>query len=214
MKIIHSVLMVFVLITFSACAKDAFDCSVKKREYSGLSEKKFRALLDKYGGTYVFDEKLKDEIRQRKEDKSEFFTQYIGKDIEVDGKIQKVTLGYIEKRFPETLSNGHKYFEVTFGISSKDYDIYLEKIREHIGDDEAFEKLKPYFKITQYHEDDKGNRFPITMETIAFMPTVKIGLFGDEGSGMKFCRKDFQEIPEGNGFYYLINDKFIKGERR
>ena len=201
MKLIHSVLMVFILITFSACARDAFKECFVENDYDGLSEREFTKLLNEYGGTYVFDEKLRDEIRQlaetRRKHNKWLYYEISTNAKELDENIKKY---------------GHE--AIIFGISSKGYNTYLEKIREYIGDDEIFEKFKPYFKITQYYKDDKNNIIPITIMLTSSKQKSRIKLSGDEGSGMRFCESYSVPLRKTDNFFYLTNNKFIKGERK
>ena len=74
----------------------------------GAPTKEQKELMEEYGGRYVFDKKIRDEIIRREKEREE--------------ARQKVTLGdtfweqieAIDSKFPKTLSNGCKYYTGLF----------------------------------------------------------------------------------------------------
>ena len=107
---------------------------------SSADKEKVR-IADEYGGIYVFDKKLRDEIIQREKEREE--------------ARQKVTLGdtfweqieAIDKNLPQILSNGCKYFAK--GLSVQEYERtdlspYKEKIKEYTGEKHITYFIKVY----------------------------------------------------------------------
>lgn len=108
-------------------------------------------LSREYSGIYVFDKKLRDEIKQREKEKEEMR--------------QKVTTGDtfwdqmedIDKTHPQILSNGCKYYLKGLSVQEdKETDLspYREKIKEYMGD-EVYNTLKGGLKATSYYIDKK-----------------------------------------------------------
>lgn len=162
-----------------------------------------------YSGIYVFDKKLRDEIKQREKEREEMR--------------QKVTTGdtfweqmeAIDKTHPQILSNGCKYFAK--GLSVQEYERtdlspYKEKIKEYMGD-EVYSKLKDTLRVTSYYVDKNNKVIPITMYTYIYVSQTTYGLYGDEGAGFRLTQRESYDISKGIIFYF-INGKFIKSDER
>lgn len=162
-----------------------------------------------YSGIYVFDKKLRDEIKQREKEREEMR--------------QKVTTGdtfweqmeAIDKTHPQILSNGCKYFAKGLSVQEdKEIDLnpYKEKIKEYMGD-EVYSKLKDTLRVTSYYVDKNNKVIPITMYTYIYVSRTTYGLYGDEGAGFRLTQGESYDISKGIIFYF-INGKFIKSDER
>lgn len=162
-----------------------------------------------YSGIYVFDKKLRDEIKQREKEREEMR--------------QKVTTGdtfweqmeAIDKTHPQILSNGCKYFAKGLSVQEdKETDLspYMEKIKEYMSD-EVYNKLKDTLRVTSYYVDKSGKVIPITMYTYIYVSRTTYGLYGDEAAGFRLTQGESYDISKGIIFYF-INGKFIKSDER
>ncbi|HEH5010819.1 TPA: hypothetical protein SHD04_001872 [Campylobacter coli] len=160
-----------------------------------------------YGGIYVFDKEIRDEIIQREKEREE--------------AEQKVTTGdtfweqreAIDKNLPQILSNGCKYGFSFYGSYDDEYlKPYYQKIKEYMGE-EAFNKLKGGLKVTSYYVDKDNREIPITVYTAASASVTTYGLYGDEGAGFRLTRKDLVTLA-GSNIFYLKNGKFVKSNEK
>ncbi|WP_110855407.1 hypothetical protein, partial [Helicobacter cinaedi] len=171
--------------------------------------KEQKELMEKYGGIYVFDKAIRDEIIQREKEREE--------------ARQKVTLGdtfweqieAIDKNLPQILSNGCKYY--LRGLSKQEYERtdlspYKEKIKEYMGE-EAFNKLQPNILLISFYtinENGVEKDIPIEFSVSISWYKTTYGLYGDEGAGFRFT--ETRIVGLGNFFntFYLIDNKFIR----
>lgn len=172
-------------------------------------DKEVSKLSREYSGIYVFDKKLRDEIKQREKEREEMR--------------QKVTTGdtfweqmeAIDKTHPQILSNGCKYFAK--GLSKQEYERtdlspYREKIKEYMGE-EAYNILHKGLFVTSYYIDKNNKVIPITFYTYIYDTITTYGLYGDEGAGFRLTDTHSVGIAGGN-IFYLENDKFIKSDEK
>ena len=194
-------ILIFIgLITLVICAS----CGLIQT--SSADKEKVR-IAEEYGGIYVFDKKLRDEIIQREKEREE--------------ARQKVTLGdtfweqieAIDKNLPQILSNGCKYFAK--GLSVQEYERtdlspYKEKIKEYTGE-EAYNILHKGLFVSSYYVDKNNKVIPITFYTYIYDTITTYGLYGDEGAGFRLTDRYSVGIAGGN-IFYLENGKFIKSD--
>ncbi|MCX2683886.1 hypothetical protein OQH60_08455, partial [Campylobacter sp. MIT 21-1685] len=155
-----------------------------------------------YGGLYVFDKKLRDEMIEREKEREELR--------------EKVTTGdtfweqikAIDKTHPQTLSNGYKYHNQAFGYYEKQFEPYYQKIKEYMGE-QVYNTLKPSIILLSFYRDDKGEEFPLTFLVSINWLETKYGIFGDEGRGIRFSQKEAVTI-DGDNIFYLINNTFVR----
>ena len=171
-------------------------CSAK--DTSNKSE-----LNNKYGGIYIFNKKYYEEIQQREKKRKEAIKELKGRDL--GGGLYAVDTKPVNQKFPQTLSNGKKYYTDTADYS-REYskqpkvpEIYKERIRNLIGK-ENLDKI-PGIGLGSFYSDEEGNITPITMY-IQYSDKVKsYGLFGDEGRGFSLSRDRFEYYEVKNKFY-------------
>ncbi|EAI0449370.1 hypothetical protein GZ693_002178 [Campylobacter coli] len=173
------------------------------------ADKETVRIAEEYGGIYVFDKEIRDEIIQKEKEREE--------------ARQKVTLGdtfweqreSIDKNLPQILSNGCKYYikgPSKQELKENDWSLYYQKIKEYMGE-EIFEKLKKGLAITSYYVDKNGKVIPITMFTYISTTITTYGLYGDEGSGFRLTNSYSYGIT-GDNIFYLENGKFIKSDEK
>ncbi|QOQ95453.1 hypothetical protein [Helicobacter cinaedi] len=173
------------------------------------ADKETERIAKEYGGIYVFDKKLRDEIIQREKEREE--------------ARQKVTLGdtfweqieAIDKNLPQILSNGCKYFAK--GLSVQEYERtdlspYKEKIKEYTGE-EAYNILHKGLFVSSYYVDKNNKVIPITFYTYIYDTITTYGLYGDEGAGFRLTERYSVGIA-GDNIFYLENGKFIKSDEK
>lgn len=107
--------------------------------------------MEEYGGIYVFDKKLRDEIIQREKEREEYRGKYLGKYIQVGNETHFVDFTYLNNKFPQILSNGCKYYTGLFvAYDYKKIEPYIQKIKEYMGE-EAFNKLQPNILLISFY---------------------------------------------------------------
>ena len=189
MKFILSILAVLAIVFLVGCsAKDT----------NNKSE-----LNNKYGGIYIFNKKYYEEIQQREKKRKEAIKELKGRDL--GGGLYAVDTKPVDQKFPQTLSNGKKYYTKTwdynndFNKQPKVPEIYKERIINLIGK-ENLDKI-PGIGLGSFYSDEEGNITPITMY-IQYSAKVKsYGLFGDEGRGFSLSRERFEYYEVKNKFY-------------
>ena len=169
--------------------------------------------MEEYGGIYVFDKAIRDEIIQREKEKKEYRGKYLGEYIQVGNETHFVDFTYLNNKFPQILSNGCKYYikgPSKQELKENDWSLYYQKVKEYMGE-EIFEKLKKGLAITSYYVDKNGKVIPITMLTYISTTITIYGLYGDEGAGFRLTDRYFVDIA-GDNIFYLENGKFIKSD--
>lgn len=174
---------------------------------NGAPTREQKELMEEYGGRYVFDKKLRDEIIQREKEREE--------------ARQKVILGdtfweqreAIDKNLPQILSNGSKYYTGLFtAYDYKKIEPYIQKIKDYMGE-EAFNKLQPNILLTSFYTTNKNGvekDIPIEISVSISWDKTTYGLYGDEGAGFRLT--ETRRVGLGNFFntFYLIDNKFIR----
>ena len=181
------------------------------------------SIAKKYGGVYVFDEKLEKEIDKREEEREKVNKEILKEvsniqDKEEQNKQLRLLLQerfYNNPKLERVLSNGKKYY-----VTTRDYGNdfkkqawmpreYSEKINEFIGK-ENLEKIRPSKLLSYFYaENENGDIVPIVVSVYYNAPTIVFGLYGDEASGIKFSKTIINDVG-GDDYFYLIDNKFQK----
>ena len=173
------------------------------------ADKETVRIAEEYGGIYVFDKEIRDEIIALQ--KQELIER---KKVSLDDPNFVKKMVALEEKY-SILSNGCKYY--IKGLSKKelqetDLNPYYQKIKEYMGE-EIFEKLKKGLAITSYYVDKNGKVIPITMFTYISTTITTYGLYGDEGAGFRLTNSYSVDIA-GDNIFYLENGKFIKSDEK
>ncbi|HFW6603139.1 TPA: hypothetical protein ACICD7_001859, partial [Campylobacter jejuni] len=201
----------FFLVSLSACA-------FKDNKASELE-----TLASNYGGIYIFDKKIREEILEN-ERKIKEYNQWINNisasDEELRANIKKYD---VEKKFPQVLSNGCKYYrnDYNYDVDDPDYDFnfddkpefayYEDQFKAYMGE-ENYKKLRPYLGMTTYYVCE-GKKYPVVFDTMIDYKVKSYGLFGDEGRGFSFSSIS-RKSAGGGHFHYFTNGKFIKSDEK
>ena len=202
MKFIGIILLLLTSIFLIACSANQTSNKISNSELENLASK--------YGGVYVFNQKFVDEIEKREAERKELRKNTRGKDL--GGGLYAVNTKVVDEKFPQTLSNGKKYYE-----NSTDYENqtgkkvkipaeYKEKVINFIGMDN-YNKSKPGFDLGYFCIDKDDNIEVIDMTVDYYVTKTDYGLYGDEGMGFSFKKNRYVNISGGNKFI-LINGKF------
>nr|WP_236633611.1 tRNA 2-selenouridine synthase [Campylobacter armoricus] len=193
-------------------------CAFKENKASELE-----TLANNYGGIYIFDKKIREEILEN-ERKIEEYNQWINSisasDEELRANIKKYD---VEKKFPQILSNGCKYYrnDYNYDVDDPDYDFnfddkpefayYEDQFKAYMGE-ENYKKLRPYLGMTTYYVCE-GKKYPVVFATMIDYKVKSYGLFGDEGRGFSFSSIS-RKSAGGGSFHYFTNNKFIKSDEK
>ncbi|WP_210671057.1 hypothetical protein, partial [Helicobacter cinaedi] len=148
---------------------------------SSADKEKVR-IAKEYGGIYVFDKAIRDEIIAL--EKQELIER---KKVSLDDPNFVKKMVALEEKY-SILSNGCKYYlkgPSKQELKENDWSLYYQKVKEYMGE-EIFEKLKKGLAITSYYIDKNGKVIPITMLTYISTTITTYGLYGDEGAGFRF----------------------------
>ena len=167
-----------------------------------------RKIGEEYGGIYVFDKKIRDEMIQREKERDEMR--------------KKVTTGdtfweqieAIDEALPQILSNGCKYFiDPPSDKERKETNLepYFQKIKEYMGE-KAYNKFD-LLSVSSYYIDKKGQVIPVTIYTHLNEVVTTYGLYGDEGAGFRLSDTRYRSLTSGN-IFYLVNGKFMKSDEK
>ena len=185
-------------------------CSAKDTNNNKLSNSEITKLGKKYGGVYVFNKKFEKEIDDRERKRKEAIKELKGRDL--GGGLYAVDTKPVDQKFPQTLSNGKKYYTTTRAYG-EDYNkqaklpkIYKEKIINFIGQ-EDYNKFKPSMLLSYFYVDDNKNIIPIVVSVYYTIGYTKYGLFGDEGRGFALSRDEIYTVKGGNRFYLEDTEK-------
>ena len=123
----------------------------------------------------------------------------------MDGGVYAVDTKPVDQKFPQTLSNGKKYYTSTrsyeqdykkaVNVSKK----YINEVINFIGQ-EDYNKFKPSIDIGYFYVDN-DEVVPIELSATYSYQGTKFGLFGDEGRGFSLSRKDVKTLPGNNKIY-------------
>ena len=168
------------------------------------------SIAKKYGGVYVFDEKLEREIDKREEERRIMTKGLSGKKLAENR--YAVDMTPVNEKLPRVLSNGKRYYVTTrdYGNDFKKQawipERYSDLIVNYIGKD--YEKFKPSFSFDYFYVDN-DQIVPISLSVTYSYKVAKFGLFGDEASGIRFKEIYYSYVIGGNRFEF-INNKFEK----
>ena len=168
-------------------------------------------IAKKYGGVYVFDEKLEREIDRREGERDKYLDDFFknnNRDFDLNDQ------AIMNEKLPRVLSNGKKYYSRKDNIKIDNYKIlnnYEEKLKEFMGKD--YDQYENYLSINLgYFYIDNDTIMPISIGVSTLYTEVIFGLYGDEASGIKFTKESTQRLIGDNKFY-LANNKFQKINR-
>ena len=179
-------------------------CSAKDTSSNNkLSNSEITKLGKKYGGVYVFNKKFEKEIDDRERERKEAIKELKGRDL--GGGLYAVDTKPVDQKFPQTLSNGKKYYTtyIDYERASKKIlpnisSFYEDKIKRITGE-EAY-KYASVLPLYLYI-DDNDEPVYISMSVSYSYKTKKYGLFGDEGRGFSLSRDEIRYTKGGNKFY-------------
>lgn len=173
----------------------------------GAPTKEQKELMEKYGGIYVFDKEIRDEIMAlEKQERIE------RKKVSLDDPNFVKKMVALEEKY-SILSNGYKYYTGLFvAYDYKKIEPYIQKIKEYMGE-EAFNKLQPNILLISFYtinENGVEKDIPIEISVSISWYKTTYGLYGDEGAGFRFT--ETRIVGLGNFFntFYLIDNKFIR----
>ena len=199
MKFVAIILLLLTSIFLIACSAN--------QASNKISNSELESLASKYGGVYVFNEKFVKEIEKREKERSDYMDDFFKNN---KRNFKRDDLAIMDKKLPQILSNGKKYYtrwidyENQTGKKAEIPEIYINKIKEFIGDD--FNKQKPELLMFYLYEDN-GIAIPITVRASYTYVKTKYGLFGDEGRGVKLSKQNFVTRTSRSEFH-IINGKF------
>ena len=207
MKFVGICLLLLTSIFLIACSANQASNKISNSELENLASK--------YGGVYVFNEKFEKEIEKREAERKELRKNTKGKDL--GGGLYAVNTKVIDEKYPQTLSNGKKYYE-----NSTDYENqtgkkvkipaeYKEKVINFIGIDN-YNKSKPGFDLGYFCIDKDDNIEVIDMTVDYYVTKTDYGLYGDEGMGFSFKKNRYVNISGDNKFI-LTNGKFERASK-
>ena len=169
------------------------------------------SIAKKYGGVYVFDEKLEKEIDKREEERDKYLDDFFknnNRDFDLNDQ------AIMNEKLPRVLSNGKKYYlrwidyENETRKKIKTPQIYKDKIKEFIGS-EDYEKFKPSYDLGYFYIDDNDEIRAIDLSLDYYVVETTYTLSGDEASGIKFTKTIINDVG-GDDYFYLIDNKFQK----
>ena len=169
------------------------------------------SIAKKYGGVYVFDEKLEKEIDKREEERRIMTKGLSGKKLAENR--YAVDMTPVNEKLPRVLSNGKIYYVTTrdygndFKKQAEVPEIYLNKIIEFIGKD--YDIYTPNVTLKYFFADNSGNIVPVKTIATYIYEITTFGISGDEASGIKFSSSNLAAAKGGNRFEF-INNKFQK----
>jgi len=216
MKFLAITLLLLTSIFLIACSANQANKKISNSELESLAKQ--------YGGVYIFNQKFVDEIEKREKEREEL-AKNLGDKIRSNPRkikqgdkfitIYDVDMTLVNQKFPQTLSNGKKYYtrwidyERDTGKKAEVPESYTNKIKEFIGDDFLKEEPRIYPKYMYF--DGKEMRIIKIYLSYTYIET-KYGLFGDEGRGVSFTKESFG-TKSGDNIFYLTNNKFIKANK-
>ena len=173
------------------------------------------SIAKKYGGIYVFDEKLEKEIDKREEERDKYLDDFFknnNRDFDLNDQ------AIMNEKLPRVLSNGKKYYlrwidyENETRKKIKTPQIYKDKIKDFIGS-EDYEKFKPSYDLGYFYIDDSDEVRVIDLSLDYYVVETTYTLSGDEASGIKFTKNRYINVA-GDNYFYLIDNKFQKINRK
>ena len=201
MKFIGIILLLLTSIFLIACSANQASNKISNSELENLASK--------YGGVYVFNQKFVDEIEKREKERSDYMDDFFKNN---KRNFKRDDLAIMDKKLPQTLSNGKKYYENSTAYENqtgKKVKIpaeYKEKVINFIGIDN-YNKSKPGFDLGYFCIDKDNNIEVIDMTVDYYITKTDYGLYGDEGMGFSFKKNRYVNISGDNKFI-LTNGKF------
>ena len=200
MKFIGIILLLLTSIFLIACSANQASNKISNSELENLASK--------YGGVYVFDEKFEKEITTKEKIRREAELAIVNAS-KTDVEMRKNLKGF-DAKYPQILSNGKKYYtrwidyERETGKKAEIPEIYINKIKEFMGDDFLKEEPRIYPKYMYFD----GKEMSVIKIYLSYdYIKTKYGLFGDENRGISF-KQDTFGTKSGDNIFYLINGKF------
>ena len=206
MKFVAITLLLLTSIFLIACSANQASNKISNSELENLASK--------YGGVYIFNQKFVEEIEKREKERSDYMDDFFRNN---KRNFKRDDLAIMDKKLPQTLSNGKKYYE-----NSTDYENqtgkklkipaeYKEKVINFIGIDN-YNKSKPGFDLGYFCIDKDGNIEVIDMTVDYYVTKTDYGLYGDEGMGFSFKKNRYVNISGDNKFI-LTNGKFERASK-
>jgi len=216
MKFVAITLLLLTSIFLIACSANQASNKISNSELENLASK--------YGGVYIFNQKFVEEIEKREAERKEL-SKTLGDKIRSNPRkikqgdkfitIYDVDTTLINKQLPQTLSNGKKYYtrwidyERETGKKAEIPEVYINKIKEFMGDDFLKEEPRIYPKYMYFDEKEMSViKIYLSYDYIK----TKYGLFGDENRGISF-KQDTFGTKSGDNIFYLINGKFERANK-
>ncbi|WP_180995477.1 tRNA 2-selenouridine synthase [Campylobacter concisus] len=200
MKFIGIILLLLTSIFLIACSANQASNKISNSELENLASK--------YGGVYVFNEKFEKEITTKEKIRREAELAIVNAS-KTDAEMRKNLKGF-DTKYPQILSNGKKYYtrwidyENQTGKKAEIPEIYINKIKEFMGDDFLKEEPRIYPKYMYFD----GKEMSVIKIYLSYdYIKTKYGLFGDENRGISF-KQDTFGTKSGDNIFYLINGKF------
>ena len=201
MKFIGIILLLLTSIFLIACSANQASNKISNSELENLASK--------YGGVYIFNQKFVEEIEKREKERSDYMDDFFRNN---KRNFKRDDLAIMDKKLPQTLSNGKKYYENSTAYENqtgKKVKIpaeYKEKVINFIGIDN-YNKSKPGFDLGYFCIDKDDNIEVIDMTVDYYVTKTDYGLYGDEGMGFSFKKNRYVNISGDNKFI-LTNGKF------
>ena len=206
MKFVAITLLLLTSIFLIACSANQASNKISNSELENLASK--------YGGVYIFNQKFVEEIEKREKERSDYMDDFFRNN---KRNFKRDDLAIMDKKLPQTLSNGKKYYE-----NSTDYENqtgkklkipaeYKEKVINFIGIDN-YNKSKPGFDLGYFCIDKDDNIEVIDMTVDYYVTKTDYGLYGDEGMGFSFKKNRYVNISGDNKFI-LTNGKFERASK-
>ena len=200
MKFIGIILLLLTSIFLIACSANQASNKISNSELENLASK--------YGGVYVFNEKFEKEITTKEKTRREAELAIVNAS-KTDVEMRKNLKGF-DAKYPQILSNGKKYYtrwidyERETGKKAEIPEVYINKIKEFMGDDFLKEEPRIYPKYMYFD----GKEMSVIKIYLSYdYIKTKYGLFGDENRGISF-KQDTFGVKSGDNIFYLINGKF------
>ena len=205
MKFIGIILLLLTSIFLMACSANQASNKISNSELENLASK--------YGGVYVFDEKFEKEITTKEKIRREAELAIVNAS-KTDAEMRKNLKGF-DTKYPQILSNGKKYYtrwidyENQTGKKAEIPEVYINKIKEFMGDDFLKEEPRIYPKYMYFD----GKEMSVIKIYLSYdYIKTKYGLFGDENRGISF-KQDTFGTKSGDNIFYLINGKFERASK-
>ena len=206
MKFVAITLLLLTSIFLIACSANQASNKISNSELENLASK--------YGGVYIFNQKFVEEIEKREKERSDYMDDFFRNN---KRNFKRDDLAIMDKKLPQTLSNGKKYYENSTAYENqtgKKVKIpaeYKEKVINFIGIDN-YNKSKPGFDLGYFCIDKDDNIEVIDMTVDYYVTKTDYGLYGDEGMGFSFKKNRYVNISGDNKFI-LTNGKFKRASK-